>query len=327
MTAEATVNQIINDQIATAEEWKQEAQSAADDAFNAASALTTPSAPPSIGSVTSELPAEPSVNLGDLFDSESKSKQDEIEAMVNTELASFLGTYFPCGFIGLGTTICNYIESSITNGGTGLPADVEAAIWDRGRNREQRLTERLSAEVAAVPASLGWPTAQGATLQRQRMAAQDDVNRDSTLSREIMIEQARLEQRNIHFCVQQGIGLWLGVMRAAQNFVEMKLRTYQLGDQFAEGLRIATENFYTQSLQFFQANAQLDQISLRYDASKVERDLDTSRLAADIIHKQASRKTEAAMAKARMLGDGAASALSTLNTMTSLINETVQESA
>jgi len=327
MTAEATVNQIINDQLATAEAWKQEAQSAADDAFNSASALTTPSAPPSIGSTTAALPDEPSVDLGDLFDSEAKAKQDEIEAMVGTELASFLNTYFPCGFVGLGTTICNYIESSILNGGTGLPAAVEAAIWDRGRNREHRLSERLSAEVANVPASLGWPTAQGATLQRQRMAAQDEVNRDSTLSREVMIEQARLEQRNIHFCVQQGIGLWLGVMQAAQTFVEMKLRTYVMGVQHADALRVATQNFYAQSLQFFEAQENFDQLTLRYDAAKVERDLDTSRLSADIIHKQASRKTEAAMAKARMLGDGAASALSTLNTMTSLINETVQESA
>jgi hypothetical protein len=90
-------------------------------------------------------------------------------------------------------------------GGTGLPAAVELAIWERGRERED---ERSEQEIEAAIAQ--WTT-RGFSHPPGQLNSQTIVLRDMTgrkvneLSREVMVAQAQLEQKNRQFAVQYGV--------------------------------------------------------------------------------------------------------------------------
>lgn len=90
-------------------------------------------------------------------------------------------------------------------GGTGLPAAVERAIWERGREREDDAAEQQ------VHAALTQWTTRGFSHPPGQLNGQIIVLRDMTgrkvneLSREVMTKQADLEQKNRQFAVQSGI--------------------------------------------------------------------------------------------------------------------------
>jgi hypothetical protein len=325
MAAELTVQQIIDAALASAQQAQDAADSYSNDAVNAARTNVVSPGISSIGEVVLPDLEEPSEDLAAIFEGESGAKADEIKTMVGNELQSFLNKYFPCGWISKLQNICNWIDDAIQNGGTGLPTAVEQAIWDRAREREGRLNERSNEEAANVPASLGWPVPSAAVVNRQMRAAQDNINRDSSLSRDVMIEQARLEQANIHFAISSGIQLHSMLMSSAINFVNAKLRAEALGQQYGQVLYTAAQNFYSQMVQFYQAQLRGEQLAMRQDIATVDAELSELRIAVEDISRRARNHADAAMAGARVMGDIAASARSTTNTMASISNETTSE--
>ncbi|HSH26649.1 MAG TPA: hypothetical protein VK972_02590 [Wenzhouxiangella sp.] len=325
MAAETTIQQIIDSAIQSAQQAQDAADRYSDDAVNAAKTRVTGASISSIGEVSIPTLTEPTDDLSDIFEGQSGSKASEIKTMVENELADFLNKYFPCGWISKLQNICEWIDDAIQNGGTGLPTAVEQAIWDRAREREGRLNERSNEEAANVPASLGWPVPSAAVVNRQMRAAQDNINRDSSLSRDVMIEQARLEQANIHFAISSGIQLHSMLMSSAINFVNAKLRAEALGQQYGQVLSTAAQNFYSQMVQYYQAQLRGEQLELRQDIATVDAELSETRIAVEEISRRARNQADAAMSAARVMGDIAASARSTTNTMASISNETTSE--
>jgi len=90
-------------------------------------------------------------------------------------------------------------------GGTGLPPEVERAIWERGREREDTAAEQQ------VQASIAQWTTRGFSHPPGQLNGQIIVLRDmagrkvNELSREVMLKQAELEQTNRNFAVTHGI--------------------------------------------------------------------------------------------------------------------------
>jgi hypothetical protein len=92
-------------------------------------------------------------------------------------------------------------------GGTGLDPAVEAAIWDRGRDREiAALQENIDA-VEATSEALGYNLPADVLASGVRRAQSLYFERSGDLSREVSIKQADLEQQNLRDAVQQGIAL------------------------------------------------------------------------------------------------------------------------
>lgn len=86
---------------------------------------------------------------------------------------------------------------------TGLLPSVEQAIWDRGRAREVTASNRKAQEAVRSFAMRGFSKPQGALSLEIQDAAQEAQNLSSTLSREVMIKQADLEQSNRRFSIEQ----------------------------------------------------------------------------------------------------------------------------
>lgn len=92
-------------------------------------------------------------------------------------------------------------------GGTGLDETVEAAIWDRARDRDAAAAAANLAEAEAGNEALGWNLPTGAMTASVRRARENLYNRQGDFAREVAIKQADLEQANLREAVQQGIQL------------------------------------------------------------------------------------------------------------------------
>jgi len=86
------------------------------------------------------------------------------------------------------------LQSYIADGGTGLGADVEAAIWARAQARQDIVNERVYNEALEYFSARGFSIPPGALGGRITEALAEQTRANAQLNYEIMIEQARLAQ-------------------------------------------------------------------------------------------------------------------------------------
>jgi hypothetical protein len=89
------------------------------------------------------------------------------------------------------TAVKTALEDTIVNGGTGLNADVENAIWDRGREREARSRADALKDLDKME-EMGFALPPGAYLDARLKLTTESDYANRGLSREIMIKQAEL---------------------------------------------------------------------------------------------------------------------------------------
>jgi hypothetical protein len=196
----------------------------ADIALPAAPAVSLPSAPTLL---TLNIPTFSGVDLHEDW----LAKFDDIptlDLVAPTPYSYALGPEYASTLLSnLSTTL-----NARLSGGTGLPEDVEQAIWDRARSRETQTALANEADVLRTSDALGFPMPPGVVAAQLRMAQQDYYDKLSTLSRDVAIKQAELEQENMKQTILAGIQL------------ESKLidYSYQLEQLTFEASKVQAEN-------------------------------------------------------------------------------------
>jgi len=138
----------------------------------------------------------------------------------------------------LNTVLIEAVKNAVENGGTGLGEEVEAAIWERGRNRTELENERLYAETEEYFESRGYEIPPG-MLSGRLLEITKEINRNNQqLNYEISIEQARLAKEHSQFIISSAIQLEgqekelfnataARLLEAAKAAVEVILTTYK----------------------------------------------------------------------------------------------------
>ena len=101
----------------------------------------------------------------------------------------------------LKTAVAAVLQTMLA-GGTGLAPDVENAIWDRLRAREERAGQARIAAAYMELEARGWERPQGVLDALVESIRQDVEAKLNAASRDVAIEQAQLEQKNRQFAVQ-----------------------------------------------------------------------------------------------------------------------------
>ena len=135
------------------------------------------------------------------------------------------------------------------DGGIGLPAAVQDALWARARGRVDIEEARAVQQVVDEFGTRGFTEPNGILNQRIEIARQNNQNQRLALSRDLIIEEAKLEIENLRFMVQQGIAL-------EGTLIGLHMQTQQLNLQAAQFLLDA-------AIKVFEAKSAL--IRLRYD--------------------------------------------------------------
>lgn len=161
------------------------------------------------------------------------------------------------------------LERFITVGGTALPPAIEQALWDRARDRESRAAADAIADLDRME-SLGYSAPPGVWISARTRVATEMGYTFSTLSREIAIEQAKLEQQNVITALQNATQLE-GQLIQYRNAVEQRL---------FESVRYATEagvqiynaqvQAYAAYLDAYKTKAAIYEAQIRAELGKVE---------------------------------------------------------
>ena len=92
----------------------------------------------------------------------------------------------------LATALDAKLLEDIQNGGTGLGADIEDAIWTRARARKDLENERVYTEAEDYFSARGWTIPPGALSGRLQEALNEQARATEQINYEISIEQAKL---------------------------------------------------------------------------------------------------------------------------------------
>lgn len=140
------------------------------------------------------------------FEVEVPTDIEGIMAQANTVISMDYNSYNKDSAITpLVAEIRNWMNGSHV--GTGLPADIENALFNRGRERVAAEVERAVQEATDQWASRGYSLPQGA-LQKQVNAIREDGRlKAADLNREIMIQSFEKQLEHIRFLTEKGIAL------------------------------------------------------------------------------------------------------------------------
>jgi len=168
------------------------------------------------------------------------------------------------------TLLKNRLEDWVSGTATGLPPDVEQAIWERGRARENINMIAATDTVLAQWSARGFTLPQGAQVTQTQMLALETATKNSTLSREVMIEQAKLEQANIHFAIEQSVKLEGDLLTYANAVAQRAFEAAKAAAMIAVDLFNARVSSYNASIQAYLADAQVYRIRIEAETRKVE---------------------------------------------------------
>jgi hypothetical protein len=323
MATADVVQQIIDNSIERANEAQEAAIGYGDDAQTAAIgflSLTSPTAaPPSIP----DPPFPVDQNFGTEFTASYNDAFANYDANFNSHWQTFIDTFFPeidgCIPEHIDAWICNTIE----NGGTGLPAAIEDAIYDRGQSRELKTLAMKQDDIVSSWAARGFSLPAGA-LQSQLDAVYDETSdKLSTLSRDVLIKNKEIEIENVRFAIEQGNRLRIDGLNAAVNYVRAWFLVPQTAVEKARALMNMRLQFYQAINAYYNALVSKYQIIAEYAKANLQAAVSTNNAVAVYSAEQLKARVAAAVGSADALGRIAASAFGALNTLANLGDVTV----
>lgn len=160
--------------------------------------------------------------------------------------------------------------NQIIHGGTGLAPAVEAQIWGRAADRGQTLALARDQELLRDAEALGFPLPQGVLIGQRFDARRQAFDQLANDSREIAVEQAKLEQSNTQQAIQAALQLETVLM---DNVYKMEQLAFQVAKETADNA-IAAHNarieYFKALLDGYRSYASVYQTLIQAEMNKVE---------------------------------------------------------
>lgn len=167
--------------------------------------------------------------------------------------------------------LTKYISEGIREGGLGLPAEIEDALFNRARSRESRETSRAVQEVVNDWATRNFSMPPGMLVKQVATIREQGQVRSGELNRDILIEATKMEIDQIRFLVQQGMSLEQLTTNIFNNFAN---RLFEVARFNAESLI----SVFNAKIAFF--NAQNESFKVLSDVYRIKLDAALAKLTA-----------------------------------------------
>lgn len=162
------------------------------------------------------------------------------------------------------------LASWIEGAATGIAPEVEAAIWDRARDRESRSYGDAMTEVARTFAGRGFPLPPAAAASLAHQAIQKAREAGNAVSRDIAIKQAELEQSNRHFALSEARQIEIGLMGYASQIAQRAFEAARYVVEAAVAVYGARVQQYNADVQAFVARAGVYRERIAGEIAKLE---------------------------------------------------------
>lgn len=195
-----------------------------------------------------ELPTAPDINIDDLVvERPVFIPPSALQDMYRQDLVDFqdiLWTEIDANVSATGVTDMHARLQAMLAGGTGLPANIEQALFDRAIGREEVSSIQAVAQAEGEWASKGFTLPGSTLLARVQEIRQANRIERGRINRELSIQFHNQEIENLRFSVQQGIALE-GVLLEAHS------RIYDIARQLANGHWDVLKGIYDSELDLF----------------------------------------------------------------------------
>lgn len=162
------------------------------------------------------------------------------------------------------------ILEDIANGGTGLDVNVEEDIYNRFLARQQTENNRLYQEIQNQFSATGFELPSGAYAARMLQISNDISLKNDQASREIVINQAELAQKNTHFTIQQAVLLEQVVSTFFNSQQDRALKASALSTENAVAIYNAVVARQNLLLEKYKTEAQVFETKIRAELVVVE---------------------------------------------------------
>ena len=156
------------------------------------------------------------------------------------------------------------------SGGTGLNPTVEAAIWNRGRDREARASLLAERTLLVDRSAAGFSRPTGAAMAALELVVQETQSKIIDLSRDIMIKQAELEQENIKTSIQQTIALEDILIREHNNVAQRSFEVAKYTQDVAIEIFKVQVNKYNSEVEAYKAYSVAYTSRVQAELAKIE---------------------------------------------------------
>jgi hypothetical protein len=117
------------------------------------------------------------------------------------------------------------LQNDVENGGTGLGADIETAIWDRNTERDAQAMQEAKDRIMSEWAERGFMLPDGVLTTMLLDVEKQYLDTRQTTSRDIAVKQAELALQNTQFAVQQSIALESQLIAYSSQIAERQLQS------------------------------------------------------------------------------------------------------
>ena len=156
------------------------------------------------------------------------------------------------------------------HGGTGLAPDVEQKIWDRARDRETQIALAKERDVLRGAEALGFALPSGVLAAQLADARREYHDKLSSLSRDIAIKQAELEQENIKTSIQMAITLESTLIDSHHKYEQLAFEAAKVTVEQSISVINARIEQFKALLAGYQAYASTYDTLVKAELSKVE---------------------------------------------------------
>jgi hypothetical protein len=167
------------------------------------------------------------------------------------------------------TELRDSLEQRIATGGTGLSADVEQAIWDRARERELRTLQDAIDDLERME-TMGYAFPPGVWVDARLKVRTEFGKTEAGLSRDIAIEQAKLELENIKDALGKAIAVESKLIDALN---EVEQRVFERAKYITQAnveVYNARVRAYLGRVEAYKAQVQAYEARVRAEMIKVE---------------------------------------------------------
>lgn len=255
---------IINSAAELGAAYQQQMGSLASQAISAASGSSNlPVWPVSAPRLPREVPNfQGEVNITSELQAGYDGALSSLVPAMHNAIADYIARWFPaCVFATTEDWICN----TILYGGTGLPANIENAIWQRGRARDVIEANRLKQEAFTTLADRGFSQPTGAVAMKAYMVQQEASNKISQFNRDTAIKAAEIEIENIKFAVEQGVKIRIAVMNGLGDYIRAWFTPYATAVDMAKARADAKGKFVNSAADYYRAIIAEAELQLKAD--------------------------------------------------------------
>jgi len=260
---------------------------------------------------------EPEVPTVDDISRIYETERDQIIALLTDQLTDFLNTYYPLVNDAYDEATA-WLVNTITNGGTGIPATIEAQIWQRGRDRITTESRRTKNQIVSGIAARGYMVPPGNMFKRLKEVDLAALTASGENSTSISVKAAEMEIENIKFAIEHALNARTAALGAATDYIRALAIAPDIGLKLAETDSDVQARMISATADLYRARLSRDEIVVNAEIARSGIFQGDQSIHNDDSLKRIQQEVNGTVSAADVYGRTAQSALGSLNTVAAM---------